>query len=190
MDTLRSRSQHCTAWAWDSQFLSHTEQLWRVASISVTAVPLFIAVVVWLNSQGFKYFHFVIISVSSLCIPARLTLLVLPLISLRSHPPGAFKSVNRIQLYLTSTSLPLQNSICAYLAHPLPTLLIPSPKGSSQEIFSFALAPPYKLLSISNPTHRSRDSRAAIYGGGTQDVGGGIQARIGRYPPERFIARL
>jgi hypothetical protein len=86
-------SIHCTAWRF--QFPSYIEQLlWRISAISVTGGPLLMALSLglagWNNTLGMITFFPVFI----LYIVARLALLVLSFMTLRSLPPGAFRAAD------------------------------------------------------------------------------------------------
>ena len=93
-------SIHCTAWQF--QFPSYIEQLlWRISAISVTGGPLLMALSITLISQDkFDSLHipsavaFILLSI--LYIVARLALLVLSFITLRSLPPGAFRAAGLV----------------------------------------------------------------------------------------------
>jgi hypothetical protein len=90
---------HCIGWL--LSFPSHTEQLlWQVSSVAITGVPLFIAVMVFIEA----IFHDIPDVVQDLMpilyllspIPyllARVTLLVLAFTALRSLPPSALQTV-------------------------------------------------------------------------------------------------
>jgi hypothetical protein len=86
-------SIHCTAWRF--QFPSYIEQLlWRISAVFVTGGPLlmalFIALGVWNETLSAIAFILVLI----LYIVARLALLVLSFMTLRSLPPGAFRAAD------------------------------------------------------------------------------------------------
>jgi hypothetical protein len=89
---------HCIGWL--LSFPSHTEQLlWRVSSIAITGVPLFIAVMVFIEAM----FHDIPDIVQALTILfllspipyllARVALLVLAFMALRSLPHSALQTV-------------------------------------------------------------------------------------------------
>lgn len=87
---------HCIAWFFE--FESHTEKwLWRISSLTITSIPLVLFV-------GFRFdthiktgvqtvgFPFALLA-GILYILARMLLLVLPFVSLRSLPRGAYQTV-------------------------------------------------------------------------------------------------
>ncbi|KAI9507078.1 hypothetical protein F5148DRAFT_1208386 [Russula earlei] len=86
---------HCTGWSFT--FPSSAERtLWRVASVSITAVPALLIIVAFvgeaLDSEILEYMiGFMAIS---LYILSRLVLLLLPFLSLRSLPPAAYHVVH------------------------------------------------------------------------------------------------
>jgi len=96
--TLAFGGIHCIGWSFT--FPSSTEQtLWRVASLSITGVPIAIILFV-LGLVVDSELHFddscafvTFISLLFLYILGRLVLLVLPFLSLRSLPPAAFHVV-------------------------------------------------------------------------------------------------
>jgi hypothetical protein len=93
--TLAFGSIHCIGWLFT--FPSDTERiLWRVASLSITGVPIAIALVVlFMNYIRLpEFFGFLIPILLSLYVLGRLVLLVLPFVSLRSLPPAAFHIVH------------------------------------------------------------------------------------------------
>ena len=89
-------SIHCTAWRF--QFPSYIEQLlWQISAIFVTGGPLLMTLFVTLivsyekwRTLSFIAFFLVLI----LYIVARLALLVLSFMTLRSLPPGAFRTAD------------------------------------------------------------------------------------------------
>jgi len=94
---------HCVGWSFD--FPSSIERtFWRVASLSITSVPILLAPLLLLGErvdkvllrERFGDFCTVMtfILTLSIYILSRLALLVLPLISLRSLPPAAFHVVH------------------------------------------------------------------------------------------------
>ena len=93
---------HCIAWHFS--FPTHTELLmWRVSSVAITALPIFISLTVfvsiWLINTYFHKFGITIIyfgplSGGILYIIARVVTLVLALTSLRDLPPGAYETVH------------------------------------------------------------------------------------------------
>jgi hypothetical protein len=92
---------HCIGWSFD--FPSHTEQLlWRISSISITAIPLGIvcisliaqALMMEHGSELFEYLGAILIILPILLyIVSRVLLLVLSLTTLRSLPSSAFQTV-------------------------------------------------------------------------------------------------
>ena len=91
---------HCIGWSFD--FPSHTEQLlWRISSISITAIPLGIvclagigAVMERFASGLFEYSaSMLILLLTPLYIISQVLLLVLSLTTLRSLPSSAFQTV-------------------------------------------------------------------------------------------------
>ena len=92
---------HCIAWRFS--FPTHTELLmWRVSSVAITAVPVYIplmfALGVWLGNMDFDTADdiagFSLIPAGLLYVIARAVTLVLALTSLRDLPPGAFDTVH------------------------------------------------------------------------------------------------
>jgi hypothetical protein len=89
---------HCAAWHF--QFPSYIEQLlWKISAISVTGGPILIGLFFtlitnttssWAKTLGFVGFTFVLI----LYVFVRLTLIVLSFMTLRSLPPGAFRTAD------------------------------------------------------------------------------------------------
>lgn len=90
-------SIHCTAWWF--QFPSYIEQLlWQISAISVTGGPILMGffMALWGNTSGWKQVVglVVVMLVLILYIFARLALLLLSFMTLRSLPPGAFRTVD------------------------------------------------------------------------------------------------
>jgi hypothetical protein len=86
-------SIHCTAWRF--QFPSYIEQLlWRISAISVTGGPLLMGLFFGLTGRNEKLGIIAFILVLILYIVARLALLVLSFMTLRSLPPGAFRAAD------------------------------------------------------------------------------------------------
>jgi len=94
---------HCIGWSFD--FPSGIERtLWRVASLSITGVPILIFPFGLLGSAidefilDYRFDHFcgnmALLLVSLLYLLSRLALLVLPFLCLRSLPPAAFYIVH------------------------------------------------------------------------------------------------
>ena len=88
---------HCIAWIFSLP--THTELLiWRISSVAITAVPIYIPVTLLLGyCQGMEYGGTAIISTvppGILYILARAVTLVLAFISLRDLPPGAYETVH------------------------------------------------------------------------------------------------
>ena len=89
---------HCIAW--DFPFPTHAELLiWRMSSVAITAVPIYMPLVIGLGS--YKNFYIIggiavlsIIPAGILYIIAWVVTLVLALTSLRDLPPGAFNTVH------------------------------------------------------------------------------------------------
>ena len=86
---------HCIAWVFS--FPTHTELLiWRISSVVITAIPIYISLMAILSSWPFSV-DFAIVSVlpaGVLYIIARAVTLVLAFISLRDLPPGAYETVH------------------------------------------------------------------------------------------------
>ena len=91
---------HCIAWVFS--FPTHGELLmWRVSSIAITAVPIYIplmlGVATWLSGMDFEYFVVAVVSsvlpAGIVYIIARAVTLVLAFTSLRDLPPGAYETV-------------------------------------------------------------------------------------------------
>ena len=89
---------HCIAWGFS--FPTHMELLiWRMSSVAITAVPIYMLLVIGLGS--YKNFYIIggiavlsIIPDGILYIIAQVVTLVLALTSLRDLPPGAFDTVH------------------------------------------------------------------------------------------------
>jgi hypothetical protein len=92
---------HCVAWSFS--FSSHTEAfLWRLSSVAITVVPLFLVGFFTLgvvadesgwDTLGLSLLFCMPLS-GLLYVAARLTTLVLAFINLSSLPPGAFQAVH------------------------------------------------------------------------------------------------
>ena len=93
---------HCIAWHFS--FPTYTELLmWRISSVAITAVPVYIPLVFslggWLSETDFEKFGVILIyfgplSGGILYILARAVTLVLAFTSLRGLPPGAYETVH------------------------------------------------------------------------------------------------
>jgi len=86
---------HCIAWAF--AFPSHTEQLlWRISAMSVTTATLLIACALKFFSPltSVQLVVVALIPLVLLYVFARFALLALPLMSLRSLPPGAYRTAD------------------------------------------------------------------------------------------------
>ena len=86
---------HCIAWLFT--FPTHTELLaWRISSIAITAVPVYIPVgfllAAWVDNNNLAYIS--ILPAGILYISARAVTLVLAFTSLRDLPPGAYETVH------------------------------------------------------------------------------------------------
>ncbi|KAJ8581178.1 hypothetical protein M405DRAFT_925020 [Rhizopogon salebrosus TDB-379] len=89
---------HCVGW--NFPFQSHTEQvLWRVVSFAVLCTPIFIAIDYSYMAGSWAFFDLgglllcITLLVGFAYIAARLTLIVLILLSFRSLPPGVYDTV-------------------------------------------------------------------------------------------------
>ena len=85
---------HCIAWLFT--FPTHTELLaWRISSIAITAVPVYIPVgfllAAWVANNNLAYIS--ILPAGILYVSARAVTLVLAFTSLRDLPPGAYETV-------------------------------------------------------------------------------------------------
>lgn len=88
---------HCIAWPF--AFESDTEKyIWRISSLTITCIPLILFVGFRFDSrvrEGARYFGFPFVLVGCiLYVLARILLLVLPFISLRSLPREAYQTVH------------------------------------------------------------------------------------------------
>ena len=86
---------HCIAWLFT--FPTHTELFaWRISSIAITAVPVYISVgfflAAWVDNNNLAYIS--ILPAGILYISARAVTLVLAFTSLRDLPPGAYETVH------------------------------------------------------------------------------------------------
>jgi hypothetical protein len=89
---------HCVAWPF--QFPSYPEQwLWRASSLTITCVPLTLFLLAWkgkklsLPPRMFWLPAIIYCAGGYLYIYARIFLLLLPIVALRSLPPGAYQEV-------------------------------------------------------------------------------------------------
>ncbi|KAG1813930.1 uncharacterized protein BJ212DRAFT_1364586 [Suillus subaureus] len=85
---------------WNYSFQNHTEQ-WRAASLRTACVPVFLFINIgysmWLvdMDSGHGLIMIIIAIISSLIyIAARITLIILMMLSLRSLPPGVYDTVD------------------------------------------------------------------------------------------------
>jgi len=94
---------HCIGWLFN--YPSSAEQtLWRVASVSITGVPIMFSLIVFATSKlkftritvigDLQTGYMILIPPLFFYILGRLALLVLPLLSLRSLPPAAYHVVH------------------------------------------------------------------------------------------------
>ena len=88
---------HCIAW--DFSFPTHAELLmWRVSCVAITAVPIYIPLVLplgsWLTDLDSTVLYFIPLSGGILYIVARAVTLVLAFTSLRDLPPGAYETMH------------------------------------------------------------------------------------------------
>ena len=85
---------HCIAWAFS--FPTHMELLiWRMSSVSITAVPVYIFFGIFLADclNNLRFAYFILLPGGILYIIARAVTLVLAFISLRELPTGAYETV-------------------------------------------------------------------------------------------------
>ncbi|KIK61493.1 hypothetical protein GYMLUDRAFT_166351 [Collybiopsis luxurians FD-317 M1] len=91
---------HCAAWTF--AFPSAVERVcWRIASVIVTCVPLYMIFAVWNHMRRHSFesestVHYIGLVVSIAYVLARLALIVLPLLALQDLPPLAFETVEWI----------------------------------------------------------------------------------------------
>ena len=97
---------HCIAWSF--QFPSHTEQLlWRISSLSITCLPMVAVFWLpmfkrfdeekmpdWLITLTMLFGAIFTVGCTILYVLSRVALLVIAFMSLRSLPPGAYKTVH------------------------------------------------------------------------------------------------
>jgi len=90
---------HCIGWSFT--FPSSIERtLWRVASLSITTlpIPLFLTIVLadndWLGSVSTKIMLYFAWPQLFLYVLSRLALLILPFLTLRSLPPATYHTVD------------------------------------------------------------------------------------------------
>ena len=93
---------HCIAWVFS--FPTHTELLmWRISSVAITAVPIYIPLMILLSiclfgtdfdNSGTTVLYFGPLSGGILYIIARVVTLALAFTSLRDLPPGAYETVH------------------------------------------------------------------------------------------------
>ncbi|KAG1848544.1 hypothetical protein DFJ58DRAFT_467307 [Suillus subalutaceus] len=91
-------AMHCLCWNYS--FQSHTEQ-WRAASLGTACVPVFLFInigcSIWLvdMDSGHGLIMIIAATISSfIYIAARITLIILMMLSLRSLPPGVYDTVD------------------------------------------------------------------------------------------------
>jgi hypothetical protein len=87
---------HCVGWSYF--FQKHTEQvLWRVASLTIFCAPISTAIFYCFVVLGWfdlaEFFFLIVLLAGFAYIAARLTLIVLILLSFRSLPPGVYDTV-------------------------------------------------------------------------------------------------